>query len=302
MLKMSKYRVVPKVIISLVLLFGIIGNCQSQSIEDKLSKANSLFFEKDYTNAINAYNSLLPELTDSFDLSHIYSYTAICYENLGDSSNAYVNYKNAVNFKIREYSIYNKLFSLAKKQNDVDCQEFVLLQKMDVFPTDENSILEKLANLYIISKQNPKLFDMAERLIKMNPVNFKSYYYQAIAFQNNGENEKAESNYKKSLELKPDDLGANIGLGFLIFNRASAAFEKEQIRYEKLKKPSWDDYLSYLQTIKRIKAEYREAEPFLNKACDIDCNPQLQKALTIIKSRTGQMIRDERFKEVNESD
>ena len=293
MLKMSKYRVVLKVTVSFLLLFGGIGNCHSQSIDDKLSKANSLFFEKDYSNALIVYNQLLPELTDSIDLSYIYSYTAICYENLGDNSTAFLNYKNAVNFKIREYSIYNKLFSLAKKQNDVDCQEYALKQKIKVFPEEENPTLSQLGDLYMRSEQYTKLLDVSEHLIDINAGDYKPYYFQAVAYQKNGDNMKAEENYRKALSLNPEDYASNMGLGFLIFNQASVAFEREQARYAAISNPIWKDYLFYLGNIKKIKGLYTEAKPFLAKACQQKCNSQLEKAMEILKSRTSQIVQNE---------
>lgn len=279
--------------VSLLFILSTVGVAFSQSGNLNLTKANSLFFEKDYSNALTIYKELLPVVSDSVDLSYIYSYAAICCENLDDSEQAYSNYKNAVDYKTREYSIYSKLYSLAKKRKDVACQEYVLKQRIKMFPEEENSTFSKLGDLYIRSEQFDKLLALSIRLIEKNEADCKPYYFQAIAFQKNGDEIKAEESFRKALSINPDDYASTFGLGFLIFNQASAAFEKEQVRYEAISNPIWKDYLFYLGNIKRIKARYNDAEPFLEKACRQKCNSQLEKAMEILKSRTAQIVQNE---------
>ncbi len=275
--------------IIVLLLIGSTCVCQSQSIDNRLSKANSLFFEKDYTNALPVYQQLLTELTDSVDLSNLYSYAAICSEQIQDSAQAYEYYKKAVVYRSVQPSVYNKLYSLAGKQGDFECQEFVLTRRMEVFPSEQKTAREKLARLYASSQQYPKLLQLTDQLLKENPENSEYQYLKGIALQNSGETEMAEQSLRKALEMNPDDYAANMGLGLLLFNRASEAFDKEQAEYEKNKNPKWSDYLDYIQRMRKIKAMYNSAEPYLSKACQMSCSDSLKKALEILKSRTAEI-------------
>ncbi|WP_423127774.1 tetratricopeptide repeat protein [Gaoshiqia sp. Z1-71] len=276
-------------VIFLLLLIGSTDACRSQSIDHRLSKANSLFFEKDYTNALPAYNQLLTELTDSVDLSNLYCYAAICSEKLKDTIQAYGYYKNAVAYRSVQMSVYNKLYSLAGKRNDMACQEFVLLQKIGVFPSEQKESRKKLAYLYAATRQYSKLLKLAEQLLYDEPANHEYHYLKGVALQNFGETEMAEQSLRKALEMNPDDYAANVNLGLLLFNRASAAFDKDQAEYEKVNDPTWNEYLVYLQKMKQIKAMYNEAEPYLSKACQMNCNDSLKRALEILKSRTAEI-------------
>jgi tetratricopeptide (TPR) repeat protein len=275
-------------IVSFLMVF-VFCTTHAQTSDEKLGKANNYLFENNYSAALELYKELLNEVTDSVDLSHIYSYAGMCSESLGDQDAALDYYRNAVNYKVLEESVYNKVLSLARDKKDTDCQEFVLLKKMEVFPAAKEKALEDLARVYMSSKQYEKLSPLAERLISIDQSNYRYHYMLGISSQGLNKTEEAIAGFKKALALNPDDLGSNLSLGFLLYNQATVQFDKEQKRYEAVSKPVWKDYLVYLDRIKKIQSIYREAEPLLEKACRIKCNDQLEKALSVIRSRTGQI-------------
>ena len=276
------------VVLSFLMVAGFC-TAHAQTSDEKLRKANNCLFENNYSAALELYKELLNEVTDSVDRSHIYSYAGMCSENLGDQDAALDYYRNAVNYKVLEESVYNKVLSLARDKKDTDCQEFVLLKKMEVFPAVKVKALEDLARVYMGSKQYAKLLPLAERLISIDQANYRYHYMLGISSQGLNETDKAIAGFKKALTLNPDDLGANLSLGFLFYNQATVQFDKEQKRYEAVSKPVWKDYLVYLERIKKIQSIYHEAELLLKKACQIKCDDQLEKALSVIRSRTGQI-------------
>jgi tetratricopeptide (TPR) repeat protein len=261
----------------------------AQTTDEKLRKANNCLFENNYSAALELYKELLNEVTDSVDRSRIYSYAGMCSENLGDQDAALDYYRNAVNYKVLEESVYNKVLSLARDKKDTDCQEFVLLRKMEVFPAVKVKVLEDLARVYMGSKQYAKLSPLAERLISIDQSNYRYHYMLGISSQGLNETDKAIAGFKKALALNPDDLGANLSLGFLFYNQATVQFDKEQKRYDAISNPIWKDYLVYLDRIKKIQIVYREAESFLEKARNIQGDEQIEKALSVIRSRTREI-------------
>lgn len=261
----------------------------AQTADEKMGRANNALFQNDYGTALGLYKELINEMTDSVDLSHVYSYAGMCSENLGDRAAALAYYRNAVNHGVLEESVYNKLLSMAREKNDLECQEFVLLRKVKVFPAAAEKAQESLAQVYMRAGQYAKLLPLAEGLISTDATNSGYLYMQGIAFQGLGRTDDAVVSFKKALALNPDDLGTNLSLGFLLYNQATIAFDKEQRRYEAVPNPIWKDYLVYLERIKKIQAVYREAEPLLEKACSIRCNEQIEKALSVIRSRTREI-------------
>ncbi len=277
-----------KSIILLLLIFWS-GVAWTQSFDSEITKANNLAFEKDYVAALQLYNHLLTELNDSVDLANVYGYAAVCAEKLEDDTIAYNYFKKAVAYGTFEESVYNKLYAMATNQNDVDCQEYVLTRKLLVFPSQRKKLLKKLAYLFANSQQYHKLLGVSKELLKNAPDNSEYSYLNGIALMNLDQAEEAETSFRKALELKPDDYASNMSLGLLLFNQASKAFDQEQAKYEKIKKPMMDDYLVYFDEMKKVKAIYLKAEPYLTKACQIKCNDSLQKALDLIKKRKSEI-------------
>lgn len=253
------------IITTIILLSGQL--LFSQDFSTVKTNADLAYIDKNYEKALGLYETIMNTSdADSSDLGLIYGNAAICSEKLDNTAKAIDYYKKAVAYKIPQLMIYDKLIQLTKDAKDNEGYEFALLNKQLEFPEFEIEVKQKLVYLYYNSRQYEKLLPVVTSLLEWYPDYSKYHLFNAVAKQNLNDIEGAELEYDKTLELDPNDAGANLGKGMILYNRASAMYDKMKNKYEALEKPDRIDYSNYRKNIEKPKAIFNEALPYLLKA------------------------------------
>jgi len=287
-----------KALVIVMFLFLIIPVIFSQ--EDSktfIQDANKAFSEKEYEKAIGLYEKALQiGINDSIDKSWVLGYAAICSEELNSPGKAKEYYTQALNLGYPNPSIYNKMYSFSKKNNDFNGQEFAMLKLKQNFKEESNSANNRLVNLYNSSKEFEKLNELYDEFLQNDSNNFKMYYNKATVLGQLNKLKEAREYFFKALKLNPDDPGSNKNVGLMYYNEGTVIYDREKAKYNKLSKPTQTDYIAYQRNIRKGKDLYLQAEPYLLKAYNSEQDLALKKALFAIYDRTEQPAKAQKYK------
>ena len=125
----------------------------------------------------------------------------------------------AKNSPYRQYDVYNYLVFEYNQQKDSVNMERTLEEGMSLFP-DSSFFMLNLINTYIFSDRNEKAIDMLQTAIGQNPTNPQLYLAMGSVYETGYEDlDKAEENYKKSLDLDSESPAALSSLGRIYYNQ-----------------------------------------------------------------------------------
>ncbi|PXY01768.1 hypothetical protein DF185_09905 [Marinifilum breve] len=263
---------------SILALFSVL--LYAQDFDSELNKANSKFFEKNYQEALADYQKLVDSgIGDEMQRSWAFGYIGVCQEELGNIEEAKKNYRKAMEMGTPGPSFYSKCLAIYKSEKDVGGQEFVLLAKKKNMPHEYRKAVKSLAYLYMNSKQFEKLLPVCDELIEWYPTNHKYHYFKAVSYQKLKDIESAKAEYRKAIELKPDDANSNMNLGMILFLKVNAEFDKAIKSYESIAKPTDDDYQKCKQKLIKYRKKMREVEPMLLVAYKAKPSKNVKNAL-----------------------
>ncbi|WP_461632806.1 tetratricopeptide repeat protein [Labilibaculum euxinus] len=252
----------------------------AQEFDEVINKANSKFFDEHYQDALKDYQALIESgIGDNFQRSWVFGYVGVCQQELGKIEEAKKNYRIAMDMGNSGVSFYSRLLAIYKSENDVKGQEFVLKAKMKNIPHEYKQTVKILAFLYVNSEQFEKLLPVCDELIEWYPENYKYHYFKAISYQKLNDIEKAKPEYRKAIELKPNDVNSNMNLGIILFLKANSEYDSVVENYEAIAKPSDNDYQQCKSKLALARNKMREAEPFLLAAYNSKPNLNLKNAL-----------------------
>ena len=252
-------------LLSVVLLVSVVAS--GQDFSELQNQADKAFMDGKYEQALVQYKSLIAlDDGDSIQRANVYSYAGFCSEELGQNKEALRFYKEALLLHVPQLMIYDKMINLAKNENDDEAYEFGLLQKKSEFPEFEAAIVQSLGYHYYKTKQYKELLGTTTKLTEWFPDNAKFILFQAVAKQNLGDEEGAKADYAKVLSLDPDNAGANMSVGLILYNKANKIYDKMKGEYDAIKNPSRIDYSNLRSNLEEPKAIFEEALPYLLKA------------------------------------
>ncbi len=282
--------------ILITLLVFLSANIMAQDFDAALNKANSKFFEENYKDALSEYQQLHESgLGDTIQQSWVFGYIGVCFQELGQIEEAKNNYREALKKGTPEPSFYSKLLAIYKSEKNVDGQEFVHFSKRKNLPYEYGKATKSLAFLYLNSKQFQKLLPVCDELLETSPDNPKYWYFKAVAYQKLKENDKAVVAYKKTLALNPEHVNSNMNLGLILFFRANKKYEKAVNNYDAIKKPTNADYDKCKVKLNVAIVQFKEAEPFLQKAYKAKPNQNLKKALYTLYKKVKEYKKAEQY-------
>ena len=214
----------------------------------------------------------------------------LCAELSGKTAIAKENYLKLVDLKYSSTLIYTSLAGIYKEEKDTAAAYAVVAKGLQNFPDDYNLIIAE-TNLFLADGEVKKAQANLERAIQLDASNPTIYFAVGTTYDQMGEKEKAESAYKKAVELDPGYFDANYNLGALFVNEAATLLEAAN--QLPLGDPKYDS--------EKAKADnmLSSALPYLEKAVEIrpDDKPTLG-ALKEIYARTNQL---EKLKKVNDA-
>ncbi|MFA9390811.1 MAG: tetratricopeptide repeat protein [Prolixibacteraceae bacterium] len=253
------------IVIVLSVVFGEL--LFAQDFDAIKTNADQAYVSNNYPKALELYQQILNGAeADSADMALIYSNAGMCCTQLNQSNEAIAYFKKAVSYKVPQLMIYDKLIEMTKAAKDYKNYEFALLHKLEEFPDFIGDVNSKLAYHYYNTQQYDKVLEVTNTLIEWYPDNAKYWLFNAVARQNLNDLPGAEKAYDKVLVLDPEQAGANMGKGMILYNRATAMYDKMKNAYDALDKPDRVDYSNYRKEIEKPKAIFAKALPYLLKA------------------------------------
>ena len=218
-------------------------------MSEKIDKAMSLFKERKYKEAIDAFSSVLETEPDNAD---VYNNMGVAYSCVGDAQHAETCYVKALELDPQLAQAYINLSDLYYKMGDLS-SALGTLQKGSYELENNYTIAHLLARVYIEDQRWEDAIVELERVLDAEPENYDAYYdlghvcfelrdyegaisnfenvieYQennellyyalAQAYEGNNEIDKAISNYLKSIAVNDKFTLAYKKVGILFWAR-----------------------------------------------------------------------------------
>jgi tetratricopeptide (TPR) repeat protein len=242
---------------------NVIANSLYQSGADK-------YGAKDFAGALKNFE--LASAINKSDTTLIYN-CAISADKakMTDKSLEYYNRLRTLNYK--DPRVYSSLANIYKSQKDTSNALTVIKDGRTLFPNDVYLIIEEL-NIYLYSGKNKEAMDALAIAIEKDPQNVNLYFAQGSVYEKLNMPDKSIESYKKAISLKPDFFDANYNLGAIYFNQAAEMANKANDIPPK-------EMTRYMQAEKEFKEKFRQAQPYLEKAHEL--NPNDRSTMSSLK-------------------
>jgi len=261
-------------------LYGLAFNSAVKSYNDK-----------DYDKAIASYK-LASQLSPQDTTAVLYS--AYAMEAKQDYAGAKANYNqllgmNAYKTKPAPVTVYSRLLQIARQEkNDAEAQKIVQ-QALVAYPNNKSFLIEDL-NLSMSGGNGAGALEKINKAIAADPNNANLYAVRAGVYDGQKKTDLAQADYKKSLELDPNNFESQFNMGIYNFNQAANLYTKA----------SKMDLKTYQLKGKPLEAQgkkYFEASvPYFEKALEIQPNdPSTMNALQKAYFRLGRTADSEKM-------
>ena len=170
-------------------------------MSEKIDKAMSLFKERKYKEAIDAFHSVLETEPDNADI----------YNNLGVAYSCLANFEQAENYYVKAIELdpelaqaYINLSDLYYKAGDL-ASALGTLQRGSYELQDNLAIAHLLARVYIEDQRWDDAIDELERVLDGEPENYDAYYDLGKVYFDLGDWASAIANFESVVEFKKDN-------------------------------------------------------------------------------------------------
>lgn len=215
--------------------------------------------EKNYDKAIESYklaSRIKPQDTTAV------LYSAYASEAKQDFAGAKASYSQLLGMNYKSVTLYSRLLQMAKQQNDNVEAAKVVQQALAAYPTNKAFMLEDL-NMSLASGKGEDALAKINKAIIGDPGNSNLYAVRGSMYDQQKKTELAVADYKKAVELEPNNFDAQFNLGVYNYNKAADAYTKA----------SKMDLKTYQASGKKFEAEgkkYFDASvPYFEKALQL---------------------------------
>lgn len=272
----------------------------ADELKSRISRLSFFFFQngveeynnKTYDKAIENFETCIAiKKKDGVVDSLAYYNIGLAAEQSGQPEKAMKNYRKCIEIGYNEASVYASMIGMLQEQ-EKDDETFALLKEArGKFPKDQ-ALLTTEINLYIKHEKFEEALGNLDLAIENDPTNPVLTYVRGYMYnQRTGEGDmkKAEADYKKAIELKPDYFDAEYNLGALYFNRgADLLAEAKDI----------EDNTAYQKKKGEADELFKRSIPYLEKAHEINpADQSTMKSLLELYARTNQ---SEKYKAISE--
>ena len=132
---------------------------------------------------------------------------------------------------------------------------------------NDPALLQAEADIYYEMGDTKKYDEIMKKIVKLKPNDPNLYYNLGVASEKNDKIEDAKEYYKKAIELNPEFVNAYINLSTAIL-----AEEKEIVKEMNDLGMSDADQKKYEELKDKKKKYYKEAQPYLEKAIELEPN------------------------------
>lgn len=165
-----------------------------------------------------------------------------------------------IDLNFNEPAIYIHMSDILNEEGDVEKSLEYLSLGREMFEDDQGLINSEI-NLYIQLDRTSELIEKLGEAIELDPENDLLFFNRGTIYDQEGDFNNAELDYKSALEINPDAFGANYNLGALYFN---SAIEKNN------KANSTSENNLYNKLKKQAENLFAKALPYLEKAYELD--------------------------------
>ena len=167
-------------------------------MSEKIDKAMSLFKDKKYKEAIDAFHSVLETEPDNAD---VYNNMAVAYTCLGDAEHAENYFVKAIELDPEMAQAYINLSDLYYKTGDI-ASAVGTLQRGSYELEDNLTIAHLLARVYIEDQRWDDAIVELERVLEGEPENYDAYYDLGHVYFELGDYETAIDNFENVISYE----------------------------------------------------------------------------------------------------
>ena len=237
------------------LAVGKMDNLYGQAFNDAVSSYNA----KEYDKAIASYK-LASQIRPQDTTAVLYS--AYASEAKQDFAGAKAGYTQLLGMKYKSVTLYSRLLQMAKlEKNDAEAAK-VLEQALAVYPNNKAFLLEDL-NLTLAKGKGDDALNKINKSIAADPTNSNLYAVRGSMYDTQKKKDLALADYRKAVELDPNNFDAQFNLAVYNYNRAADLYTKA----------SRMDLKTYQVSGKKIEAEgkkyFESSVPYFEKALQL---------------------------------
>ena len=261
-------------------LYGLAFNAGVKSYNDK-----------DYDKAVASYK-LASQLSPKDTTAVLYgAYALEAKQDLAGAKASYTQLLGMEAYKTKPapVNVYNRLLQIDQQQNDQAGMQEVLKQALAAYPNNKGFLIQDL-NMSMGANGGAGALDKINKAIAADPTNSNLYAVRGSVYDQQKKNDLAQADYKKAIELDPNNFDAEFNLGIYNFNQAATLYTKA----------SKMDLKTYQAKGKALEAEgkkYFEASvPYFEKALQLQPNDRNSaSALQKVYYRLGRTADSERM-------
>ena len=134
--------------------------------------------------------------------SYLKNLIGSAYIQIGDVSNAIINFESSINLSPKNIAALNNLGNAYKKIGDYKLAEKFYLKALSYSPSYINALVG-YGNLKIDLQDSEGAIKMLSKVVDLNPNNYSAHFNLATAYQTINNTSKALEHAKKVLEIKP---------------------------------------------------------------------------------------------------
>lgn len=172
----------------------------SPTQESFLSKADSLYEEEKYKEALEEYQSALAE---NPDLHLAYERIGLCYYELDEFENAIVNLKRFLEKEPQSEETFINLSIVYIAKGDVE-GGMKYFNQLDEKSLADPKLFYTIGIALFRKRQIDAAIDFFNKCLAVDPNYFEAYYQLALAHINKGDMEEAKKNLQQVIELAPE--------------------------------------------------------------------------------------------------
>ena len=199
-----------------------------------------------------------------------------------------------IDINFNEPAIYIHMSNIYIAEDNMDKAIEYLEIGRDMFEEDQ-SLINTEINLFIQLNRTAELIGKLGEAIELDPENDLLYFNRGTIYDQEGNVEKAEKDYKMAIELNPSSFGANYNLGALYFNygvklKDEASNTSNNTKYTGLKKQADDNFvkaLPYMEEAFNLNGEDKNTIISLKQLYalkgDYDKSNEMKKLLAELK-------------------
>jgi len=244
-------------------------NLYARAFNDAVNSYNA----KDYDKAITSYK-LASQIRPADTTVVLYS--AYASEAKQDIPAAKASYNQLLGMGYKSVPVYSRLLQLARQEKNEAEAARVLKAALAAYPTNKSFLIEDL-NVSMSSGSGGDALTKINKAIEADPSNSNLYAVRGSLYDQQKKTDLAQADYRKAIELDPNNFDAQFNLGVYNFNRGIDMVNKARKM----------DLKTYQTSGKKLEADGKkiveQSIPYFEKALTIQPNDRallvsLQKA------------------------